>query len=437
MRPEIDPSKAQNALKEISLTSVTLGDYLVAFQSELDTLICDEPYIPLMVLLDLRSGRYLTRVWSSTTSQGTVAHLDDFCEVCRRHFGQGKVCIGCPGGDSAFVPRIFSKTCHRLLGKDPQRDAETCVECLKLMGSDVSETKCKVEISEEEDEDDTPLKKRRLQESPNAEQDSQNVTPDSDFKGRGDLLEANYHDATSVKEDQDDHAKNTDGIQDADFGLDEYDDGNEYSGSEDILHQEDEPQEHKPRKPRKRARRKSSSDDPDFIMPVPKSCKNSHSSETKKSAKKVKTSKEKRLCEQCGRSIGGGGTNYEKHLEKCNRPKKGKHRYPDDTVRCCELCGKQWEGRHAATNLVMHLKMFHEKSLKCPYCDYLCGYEKTLKRHMLKHLGCNSIDILGDIPNPVPNNLACGFPVIIEIPPLPGSPSSFCLTTDFGTYCVN
>lgn len=68
------------------------------------------------------------------------------------------------------------------------------------------------------------------------------------------------------------------------------------------------------------------------------------------------------------------------------------------------MCGKQWEGRHAATNLVMHLKMFHEKSLKCPHCDYLCGYEKTLKRHMLKHLGCNSIDILRNIPKPVPNH---------------------------------
>ena len=326
MSPEIDPSKAQNALKQISLTSVTLGNYLVAFQSELDTFICDEPYIPLMVLLDLRSGRYLTRIWSSTTSQGTVAHLDEFSDVCRRHFGQGKVCIGCPGSDSAFVPRSFSKTCHRLLGKDAQRDADTCVECLKLMDIDNSETKCKVEISEEEDEDDIPLKKRRLQKSQDAKHDGQNVTLGSDLKDSGDLLESNYLDSASVKEDQDDHAKDTDGIQDADFGFDEYDDGSDFSGSEDVLHEEDKPQEHKSQKPRKRAKRKSSSDDPDFVMPEPKTSKKSHSSEPKKSAKKVRPAKEKRLCEQCGRSIGGGGTNYEKHLEKCNRPKKEKHR---------------------------------------------------------------------------------------------------------------
>ena len=104
-----------------------------------------------------------------------------------------------------------------------------------------------------------------------------------------------------------------------------------------------------------------------------------------RSAKKVKLEKEegKRLCELCGKNF--LDKNYEKHLEKCN--KKGvKKGYPETTVRCCEICGKQWEGRHATTNLTKHLKKVHEKGLQCQHCEFRCGYEKDLKRHISVHM---------------------------------------------------
>ena len=84
-KPKIDLVKAQSAIKKLSLTSVALGDYMVVLRSDIDTFICDEPYIPLMMLLNVKSGRYLTRVWSQTVIEGIVTHVDDFTEVCSRH----------------------------------------------------------------------------------------------------------------------------------------------------------------------------------------------------------------------------------------------------------------------------------------------------------------------------------------------------------------
>ena len=80
--PKMDLAKAQSAIKKLSLTSVALGDYMVVLRSDIDTFICDEPYIPLMMLLNVKSGRYLTRVWSQTVIEGIVTHVDDFTEVC-------------------------------------------------------------------------------------------------------------------------------------------------------------------------------------------------------------------------------------------------------------------------------------------------------------------------------------------------------------------
>ena len=111
-KPIIDPSKAQSALKKVSLASVILGDYMVILQSELDTFISDEPYIPLMILLNVRSGRYLTRVWSQTVNEGMVARVNELTEVCRSHFSQGRACIGCPDSDNTLVPRRFSNKCQ-------------------------------------------------------------------------------------------------------------------------------------------------------------------------------------------------------------------------------------------------------------------------------------------------------------------------------------
>ena len=273
-KPIIDPSKAQSALKKVSLASVILGDYMVILRSELDTFIRDEPYIPIMILLNVRSGRYLTRVWGQTINEGLVARVNEFTEVCRSHFSHGRACIGCPDSDNTLVPSRFSNKCQRFLGKDADIGEKTCQECLKLMeDDDDSEIKCKVEnldlaetVSQIIEDDDAPLKKRRkIGESNSVKPESQNATLDTDLYDSGDFEESNYFESDSLKED---NAKDTDGIQDADFGIDDYDEGSEYSGSEDILNEEVKTCK---RKTRARTRAKTSTDDdPDFTMPATK-----------------------------------------------------------------------------------------------------------------------------------------------------------------------
>ena len=56
MSLKCDLSEARMALVELSLTSVTYGDYLVVLSSDFDVEIEGEPHLALMLLFNLRSG---------------------------------------------------------------------------------------------------------------------------------------------------------------------------------------------------------------------------------------------------------------------------------------------------------------------------------------------------------------------------------------------
>ena len=56
MRPKCDLSEARMALVELSLTSVTYGDFLVVLSSNFDAVIVGEPHLALMLLFNFRSG---------------------------------------------------------------------------------------------------------------------------------------------------------------------------------------------------------------------------------------------------------------------------------------------------------------------------------------------------------------------------------------------
>ena len=46
--------------------------------------------------LDVRSGRYLARIWNRTEFRGEAVTLDQLTEACRRHFFSGRPCVGYP-----------------------------------------------------------------------------------------------------------------------------------------------------------------------------------------------------------------------------------------------------------------------------------------------------------------------------------------------------
>ena len=86
----IDLEEAKGVLASLSLTSVTFGRYLLVMRSECDVIIAGEPYVALMLWLDVQTGKFITRVWNQSISTGDASSIDQFVDACQTHFGQGK-----------------------------------------------------------------------------------------------------------------------------------------------------------------------------------------------------------------------------------------------------------------------------------------------------------------------------------------------------------
>ena len=168
VRPEFDIEGAKIAITGISLLSFMMGDFLVIMNSTPDMMLSDEPYLSLMLFVEIKSGTYIRRIWNRTVARGKTVTIEQLVDLCKKHFFQGRPCIGCPqdvneeeGLDFVIsqtpIPRKVSKYCHEVLGSDATDEESACPECLKIGESgdsilmDVG-TKCEVVIKSEKEE---------------------------------------------------------------------------------------------------------------------------------------------------------------------------------------------------------------------------------------------------------------------------------------------
>ena len=125
---EFQWNKVSSVLSNLSLTSVTIGDYIVVLNSKYDAVISEEPYLALQLWFNLKSGKIIKRIWGQTVGYDKVVCLAQLREACLAHF-KGKPCIGSLEGLDEFswqdfvisqspVPRKISSTCQMLL--DPR-----------------------------------------------------------------------------------------------------------------------------------------------------------------------------------------------------------------------------------------------------------------------------------------------------------------------------
>ena len=173
-KPRYGQAEAESVCGRLSLTSVSLGKYLVLMRSGFDLVIAGEPYLALMLLLDLDSGKFLTRIWNQTITRGCALSLEEFVEACETFFAHnGKPCLGLPEDEDEQVmqdflisqtpvPRKVSKSCQRVVSRETGDEIPSCIECFKLrdLKSFVEEVECKTEVvSEEEAEEEEELPK--------------------------------------------------------------------------------------------------------------------------------------------------------------------------------------------------------------------------------------------------------------------------------------
>ena len=144
---DFDRKELKSALRSLCLTWAPVGDYLVIMNGEVDSNICGEPYLAMQLWLDLKTGKYISRLWNQTIATGKVVSVAQFLLVCKDF--QGKPCTGCPvdfpnvnQNDHvivyASVPRRISKKCHKFLRKIDSWN-ETCSECATLKDFSVKE----------------------------------------------------------------------------------------------------------------------------------------------------------------------------------------------------------------------------------------------------------------------------------------------------------
>ena len=170
---ELNLDNAKEVLEELSLTSVQFRDYLVIMNSDFDLIISEEPYHALTLLFDVRTWRYMARIWNCTVTTGNASTLKEFADVCRDHFSERRLCLGLLEDEAGMenrgilisqtpLPRIMSKTCLRDIGRDAEADIYSCSECLKLVATKGEAVKDELAEAQEELAETKSEKSHRL-----------------------------------------------------------------------------------------------------------------------------------------------------------------------------------------------------------------------------------------------------------------------------------
>lgn len=145
IEPPFGQMEARSVCEDLSLNLVNFGSYLVVTRSAFDAVISGEPYIAIMLLIDMKSGMFYKRIWNQTVEKGKALKLEDFVEACTSFFCHNeRPCLGymledkndLVGRDYLIsqtpVPRIISKLCHKTVRKEGKEKVHSCSECINL-----------------------------------------------------------------------------------------------------------------------------------------------------------------------------------------------------------------------------------------------------------------------------------------------------------------
>ena len=152
--PSFGAEQAVKVLSSLKLTGVVIQDYLVVMSTDLDYfVVSDEPHVVLMLFYSVRTGDFFVRMWSKTVGVGRVRDLDQFYDVCDRHFKRRRLCLGCPFSDEEEKPYIVShtpfprkiaRTCNGFISEHRGANTTSCTACHDL-------SDCEMDTREGED----------------------------------------------------------------------------------------------------------------------------------------------------------------------------------------------------------------------------------------------------------------------------------------------
>ena len=78
-----------NILKDLCLSYVVVGDYVIIMNNREDVTFSGEPYIALQVWFNTRTGKIMCRVWNETIANDRIVTDTQLRETCISHL-QGR-----------------------------------------------------------------------------------------------------------------------------------------------------------------------------------------------------------------------------------------------------------------------------------------------------------------------------------------------------------
>ena len=144
---DFDVDDVDSVLESLSLASFIRNDYLIVTRLDFDVTVFDEPHIALMFYYNMKSGRFLARLWNKTVASGKALTLEKFVDVCKGHFSQGQLCLGFPESEEfcqfcltdplylvsqSPFPRRISRACNGFITDGPGSNSTACNECANI-----------------------------------------------------------------------------------------------------------------------------------------------------------------------------------------------------------------------------------------------------------------------------------------------------------------
>ena len=140
---DIDLNDILPVLEKLKLKSMHCGEYLIVMRSQFDVIISDEPYHALIVLFNLKSGKFMARIWNRSVVVGKATTVLDIKNACISHFAERRVCLGLleDGHEQnkhkflisqTPLSRKLSKTCTGFLSENAGADDHACSDCMGL-----------------------------------------------------------------------------------------------------------------------------------------------------------------------------------------------------------------------------------------------------------------------------------------------------------------
>ena len=86
MKPQFSQAEAGESCLTMGLNTVKVGSHLIILNSDYDVVLSGEPFVALMLLLHLDSGKFIARIWNETVTVGTASTIEEVMEACKSLF---------------------------------------------------------------------------------------------------------------------------------------------------------------------------------------------------------------------------------------------------------------------------------------------------------------------------------------------------------------